>query len=175
MTKPTCDLLFYTSMETPIAGKLWLAATEHGLCAIDFGGEEAAFVARLQQAWGIRPLRSGEALEKAVAELDEYFAGKRAGFDLALDLRQVTPFRRQVLEATVAVPCGQTVTYGELAERIGRPRAARAVGGAQATNPIPIIIPCHRVVGSDGSLTGYSGGMAVKSALLRLEGALLPE
>jgi methylated-DNA-[protein]-cysteine S-methyltransferase len=175
MTKPTCDLLVYTSMETSIAGKLWLAATEHGLCAIDFGGEESAFVARLQHAWGIRPLRDGGALQQTIYQLDEYFAGKRSSFDLPLDLRQVTPFRRQVLEATLAVPSGQTVTYGELAQRIGRPHAARAVGGAQATNPIPIIVPCHRVVGSDGSLTGYGGGMAVKEALLKLEGAMLAE
>lgn len=169
MTKPTCDLLVYTSMDTPVAGKLWLAATEHGLCAIDFGGEEAELIARLQRAWGIRPLRDRQALQAVVNQLNEYFARTRSSFDLPLDLRQVTPFRRQVLEATLAVPCGQTVTYGEMARRIGRPKAARAVGGAQATNPIPIIIPCHRVVGSDGNLTGYGGGMAVKKALLALE------
>ncbi len=170
MTRPTCDLLVYTSLEAPIAGKLWLAATEHGLCAIDFGGTEAEFVARLQNAWSIRPLRGGEALQDAIRQLNEYFAGKRTSFDLPLDLRQVTPFRRQVLEATLAVPCGQTVTSGQLAQRMGRPKAARAVGGAQATNPIPIIIPCHRVVGSDGRLTGFAGGLPKKRRMLAEEG-----
>lgn len=172
-TRPTCDLLVYTRMDTPVAGRLWLAATERGLCAIEFGGEESAVVACWQQLWGIRPLRDGQALHAAVTQLGEYFAGQRSTFDLPIDLRQVTPFRRQVLEATLAVPCGQTVTYKELAARIGNPGAIRAVGGAQATNPIPIVIPCHRVIGSDGSLTGYGGGMAVKQALLRLEGVVL--
>ena len=171
MSKGTCDILFYDSMDAPLAGKLWLAATEHGLCAVAFGGDEATFVADLEKTWAFRPLHDHSALDDARQQLSDYLNGQRTGFDLRLDLRAVTPFQRQVLEATLAIPRGQTVSYKALAERVGKPNAVRAVGGAQARNPIPIVIPCHRVVGADGSLTGYGGGMALKQALLRLEGA----
>ena len=169
--KSTCDILFYSSMEAPIVGRLWLAATERGLCAITFGGDEAAFVAKLEQTWGLRPLPGAEALAEAMQQVRDYVAGKRTSFDLPIDLRPLTGFQRQVLEATLAIPYGQTVSYRGLAESIGNPRAVRAVGGVQAGNPIPLVIPCHRVVGSNGSLTGYGGGMEMKQALLRLEGA----
>ena len=169
MSQATCDVLFYTSMDAPIAGRLWLAATEHGLCAITFGGEETAFVARLERTWGLRPLHDEQAFVEARQQLGEYLTGARQRFDLTLDLRAMAPFQRQVLEETMWIPRGQTLSYKALAERIGKPKAARAVGGAQAANPIPILIPCHRVVGSDGSLTGYGGGLHVKQALLKLE------
>jgi O-6-methylguanine DNA methyltransferase len=172
MTRATCDVLFYDSLDAPIAGKLWLAATEHGLCAITFGGDEAALVSGLQETWGLRPLRDSQALADAKKQVNDYLVGKRKSFNLPLDLRALSPFQRQVLEATLAIPRGQTASYKSLAESIGSPKAARAIGNVQATNPIPIVIPCHRVVGSDGSLTGYGGGIHVKQALLRLEGAL---
>jgi O-6-methylguanine DNA methyltransferase len=171
--KSTCDVLFYTSMEAPIVGRLWLAMTERGLCAIEFGGDEAAFVAGLQRTWGLRPLPGAEALAETVQQIRDYVAGKRTSFDLPIDLCPVSDFQRQVLEATLAIPYGQTVSYRALAESIGNPKAVRAVGGVQASNPIPIVIPCHRVVGSNGSLTGYGGGMEMKQALLRREGVLL--
>jgi O-6-methylguanine DNA methyltransferase len=171
--KPTCDVLFYTSMEAPIVGRLWLATTERGLCAITFGGDEAAFVAALQRTWGLRPLPGAEALAEAMRQVRDYVAGKRTSFDLPIDLRPVSDFQRQVLEATLAIPFGRTESYRSVAESIGKPAAVRAVGGVQAGNPIPIVIPCHRVVGSNGSLTGYGGGIEMKQALLRLEGVLL--
>jgi O-6-methylguanine DNA methyltransferase len=173
MPRATCDILFYTSMDAPIAGRLWLATTEHGVCAIVFGGDEAAFVAGLERTWGLHPLRDAGALAEAKEQLGDYLAGKRQSFDLPLDLRPLSPFQRQVLEATLAIPRGQTASYKAVAESVGRPKAVRAIGGVQAGNPIPIVIPCHRVVGSDGSLTGYGGGIHVKQALLRLEGAML--
>jgi len=106
-------------------------------------------------------------------ELDEYFEGRRTVFDLPLDLR-VAPFHEAVLNELALVPYGYTATYGGLAAKVGRPRAARAVGTVMNRNPIPIVLPCHRILGSNGSLTGYGGGLHVKRALLEHEGALLP-
>lgn len=106
--------------------------------------------------------------ETALAQLDEYFAGRRVGFDLPLTMPG-TPFQRTVWEALRAIPYGETVSYGELATRIGKPGAARAVGLANGRNPIGIIVPCHRVVGSTGELTGYGGGLARKRYLLDFE------
>ncbi len=117
-------------------------------------------------------LRSPRAIDAAQRELDEYFAGRRREFDLALDLRALPPFTVTVLEELARVPYGETTTYGELAARVGRPSAARAVGTVMNRNRIPIVLPCHRVVGSTGSLVGYAGGLELKAKLLELEGAL---
>lgn len=106
-------------------------------------------------------------------QLDEYFAGHRQHFDLSLR-PQGTAFQLQVLTALSQIPYGKTVSYARIAEKIGRPKAVRAVGAANGRNPLPIVIPCHRVIGADGSLTGFGGGMAAKSFLLELEGALEP-
>jgi methylated-DNA-[protein]-cysteine S-methyltransferase len=107
--------------------------------------------------------------DEVVRQLDEYFAQKRREFDLPLALHG-TPFQQTVWAELQSIPYGVTISYRELAERIGKPAAIRAVGGANATNPIPIIVPCHRVIGADGSLTGYGGGIQIKEQLLRLEG-----
>lgn len=107
-------------------------------------------------------------LKEAVTQLDEYFNGKRRTFDLPL-FESGTPFRNEVRRALLTIPYGHTATYGQIAELIGRPKAVRAVAGAIATNPLSIIIPCHRVIGSDGSLTGYAGTLPVKEYLLALE------
>ncbi len=106
-------------------------------------------------------------------ELDEYFAGRRKVFDLTLDLRGLAPFTLDVLRELAQVRFGETATYGELAARVGRPRAARAVGTVMNRNRIPIVLPCHRVVGATGSLVGYAGGLDRKIALLELEGAFV--
>lgn len=107
-------------------------------------------------------------------QLDEFFAGKRQRFDLDLAF-EGTEFQQQVWTMLARIPYGQTWSYGELAKRIGRPKAVRAVGLANGANPLPIVLPCHRVIGADGSLTGYGGGMPAKRLLLELEGALTPE
>ena len=117
-------------------------------------------------------VRGASLLDPVRRELDEYFEGKRRSFDLALDLR-VQPFNADVLRELALVPYGETATYGTLAARVGRPKAARAVGTVMNRNTIPIVLPCHRVVGSTGSLVGYAGGLHVKRALLTLEGATL--
>ncbi|HET8967908.1 MAG TPA: methylated-DNA--[protein]-cysteine S-methyltransferase, partial [Gaiellaceae bacterium] len=116
-------------------------------------------------------LRSPRSVENTRRELDEYFAGKRRSFDLQLDLRALPPFTLEVLGELARVPYGETTTYGALARRVGHPRAARAVGTVMNRNRIPIVLPCHRVVGATGSLTGYAGGLDRKETLLELEGA----
>ncbi len=157
----------YDIVASPV-GELLLAATPRGLCRISYtvdGQDEA-----LARMFGLRVLRAP--LDEVRRELDEYFAGRRRDFDLKLDLR-VAPFHEAVLHELARVPYGHLDTYGGLAAKVGRPRAARAVGSVMNRNPIPIVLPCHRIVGANGSLTGYAGGLHVKRALLELEGATL--
>ena len=155
----------YDVVESPV-GELAIAATDAGLCRISYGVD--GFDEELARVFGVRVLHSR--LEDVERELDEYFEGTRRDFDLALDLR-VAPFHEQVLDALARVPYGVTTTYGALAREVGRPKAARAVGTVMNRNPIPIVLPCHRVVGANGSLTGYAGGLERKRLLLGLEGA----
>jgi methylated-DNA-[protein]-cysteine S-methyltransferase len=158
----------YDVMESPF-GELFIASSERGLCRISYHPEgQDEEVARL---FGARVLRTP--LDDVRRELDEYFGGTRREFDLPLDLR-VAPFHEAVLHELARVPYGRTDTYGSLAARVGRPKAARAVGTVMNRNPLPIVLPCHRIVGANGSLTGYGGGLHVKRALLELEGAMLP-
>jgi methylated-DNA-[protein]-cysteine S-methyltransferase len=157
----------YDLVDSPV-GELVLAATERGVCRISYtvdGAEES-----LARTFGVRVLRSP--LDELRRELDEYFEGRRREFDLALDLR-VGGFQEAVLRELARVPYGHTDTYGHLAAKVGRPRAARAVGMVMNRNPIPIVLPCHRIVGANGALTGYAGGLNRKRALLELEGATL--
>jgi O-6-methylguanine DNA methyltransferase len=109
-------------------------------------------------------------MRAAVSQLRQYFSGSRLAFDLPLDVRG-TAFQKAVWSEVVRIPYGSTVTYGEVAQLMGKPKASRAVGSAVGANPLPIIVPCHRVIGAGGSLTGYGAGLDVKEALLRLEGA----
>jgi methylated-DNA-[protein]-cysteine S-methyltransferase len=159
----------YDLADTPV-GELLLAVTERGLCRIAYRPDEA--LDELADDFGARILRLTRRTDPIRRELDEYFAGRRRDFDLALDLTPVAAFERSALDELARVPYGQVTTYGTLAAKIGRPKAARAVGGAMNRNPIPIVLPCHRVVGANGSLTGYGGGLDRKELLLRLEGAL---
>lgn len=159
----------YDVAETPV-GELLLAATERGLCRISFDPEgELELLAR---AFGRCVLRVPRRLDPVRRQLDEYFGGRRRSFELQPDLSPLPDFQRLVLRELARVPFGEVTTYGALAAGIGRPRAARAVGGALNRNPVPIVLPCHRVIGSTGSLVGYGGGLERKRALLRLEGAL---
>jgi methylated-DNA-[protein]-cysteine S-methyltransferase len=144
--------------ETPI-GPLTLHRGPRGLTRLDFPNRGPA---RDETA------RDPGALEAAAAQLDEYFAGRRTAFDLPLHL-DGTPFQRRVWAALSEIPYGTTVTYTELARAVGRPDIVRAVGAAVGRTPVPIVVPCHRVVGADGSLTGYGGGLQRKRALLDLE------
>jgi methylated-DNA-[protein]-cysteine S-methyltransferase len=162
----------YDLVDTPI-GALLVAATPRGLCRISFDPEPEREAERLAHDFGLRVLRAPRAVDEPRRELTDYFEGRRQSFDLEVDLAPLGPFHRVVLDELRRVPYGSTTTYGTLASRAGRPRAARAVGTFMNRNPIPIVLPCHRVVGSTGSLVGYGGGLHRKEALLRLEGALL--
>jgi methylated-DNA-[protein]-cysteine S-methyltransferase len=159
-------------VESPI-GALLVAASNRGLCRIFFDPEPELHLDNLARVFGPRVLRSAPAVDDTRRQLDEYFEGRRDAFDLDVDLRGAAPFARQVLDELARVPYGQTTTYGTLAGRVGAPGAARAVGTVMNRNPIPIVLPCHRVIGANGSLTGYGGGLDVKERLLRLEGAML--
>ena len=162
----------YELHDTPL-GTLLLAATERGLCRIVYDAEPEQELDDLARAFGLRVLRSPMPVDAARRQLDEYFDRRREAFDLTLDLRLLAEFNRLVLGELARVPYGEVVTYGELAIRAARPRAARAVGTVMNRNPLPIVLPCHRVIGSNGKLVGYGGGLHRKEALLRLEGALL--
>ncbi len=162
----------YDLVETPI-GTLLVATTERGLCRIAYDAEPELEAERLAKSFGVRVLRSAKPIDPARRELDEYFEGKRQSFGLPVDVSLVAGFNRRVLGELARVPYGEVVTYGELAARAERPRAARAVGTVMNRNPLPIVLPCHRVIGANGSLTGYGGGLERKEKLLRLEGAIL--
>ena len=154
-------------------GPLLAAVTDRGLARISFDPEPEQELESLTLLAGRRVLRSPRALDETRSELDDYFGGRRTAFDLALDMRGLSEFTLRVLSELAKVPYGQTATYGELAERAGNPRASRAVGTVMNRNRIPIVLPCHRIVGSSGALVGYGGGLERKERLLRLEGALL--
>jgi methylated-DNA-[protein]-cysteine S-methyltransferase len=149
-------------LESPI-GRLMLAGDERGLHVIEFLASPRA--RSPEPEWTENP----SAFDRAAAELREYFAGERRRFTLKL-APQGTPFQQRVWTALRDIPYGETCSYGELASRIGQPAASRAVGLANGRNPLPIVIPCHRVIGANGSLTGYGGGLPIKRHLLALEG-----
>jgi methylated-DNA-[protein]-cysteine S-methyltransferase len=161
------------TVDSPI-GDLLIAVTERGLVRVAFQGEDRDDVLEeLSRRLSPRILESARASDEVRRELDQYFAGERTRFDVTVDRRLIGDFARKVLDATARVPFGRTTTYGEVATKIGSPRAARAVGNALGSNPIPIVIPCHRVLRSGGALGGYGGGVDRKQRLLRLEGAIL--
>lgn len=158
-------------VDSPI-GPLFVAASTRGLASISFDSDPEDQLERLARVAGPAILRSPRSVDAARRELDEYFGGRRRIFDLALDLRALPPFTVSVLHQLARVPYGETTTYGALAAAVGRPRAARAVGTVMNRNRIPIVLPCHRVVGANGDLVGYAGGIDRKITLLELEGAL---
>jgi len=157
--------VFYRHIDSPV-GPLLVAGDDAGLQLIEFRAPRHPV--RRGEHW-----RAGDhaVLRQAQAQLGEYFAGKRRHFDLPLAPRG-TGFQREVWWELANIPFGSTISYAELAQRLGRPAATRAVGAANGRNPIPIVLPCHRVIGADGSLTGFGGGLPTKRFLLQLEGAL---
>lgn len=159
----------YRTVDTPV-GTLLLAATEQGLVRVAYASEgHEAVLDQLANAVSPRVLRAPARLEAAAREVEEYFAGRRTLFDLPLDLRLARGFRRTVLSHLPEIGYGKTASYAAIAAAAGSPKAVRAVGTACATNPLPIVVPCHRVVRSDGSVGGYVGGPDVKKTLLTLE------
>jgi methylated-DNA-[protein]-cysteine S-methyltransferase len=161
----------FTTVDTPV-GPLLLAATPEGLVRVAYASEDHdAVLQSLADRISPRVLRAPARLDAAVRQLEEYFAGRRTAFDLPLDFRLSAGFRRDVLSHLREVAYGTTASYAALAAAAGSPRAVRAVGTACATNPLPVVVPCHRVVRSDGALGNYVGGAAAKRALLTLEAA----
>lgn len=163
----------YTTMDSPI-GELFIAATELGLVRIAFeNGNWEAVATQLGRRIG--PLKDDPTtLQPIIAELEEYFAGKRKEFTIGVDLRLANGFRRNVLEYLRSIPYGETKSYAEVAQAAGSPRAMRAVGSACANNPIPLVVPCHRIVRSDGTMGGYGGGLSIKESLLDMERGIRP-
>ena len=153
--------MYYCFLDTPI-GELLLAGEDGALSMIGFPKGSMRREPEADWIFNEKPLAD------ACTQLREYFAGERQAFDIPLKL-DGTDFQVSVLEALQEIPYGQTTSYGEIAKRIGRPKAVRAVGAANGRNPIPIVVPCHRVIGSTGDLTGFGGGLDTKEALLRLE------
>ena len=147
------------TLDTPL-GTLQIEATERGLCGIWFPSRS------IDQG---PTSKTNRVISLAKQELNAYFTGELTTFSVPLDW-QGTRFQESVWQALLAIPYGKTVTYGDVARAIGRPRSSRPVGGAVGKNPLPIIVPCHRVIGSDGSLTGFTGGLDIKIRLLELEG-----
>jgi methylated-DNA-[protein]-cysteine S-methyltransferase len=145
------------------------------LAAIEWSGDEADFGTYLTKRFKRPSQPDSDKVAGALQQLDEYLRGERKAFHLPIDWSMLRPFQIQVLQIVFSIPYGQTRTYGDIAYEIGNPRAARAVGRANATNPMPLVIPCHRVIGADGKLRGYGGGqgLATKEWLLKLEGAVL--
>lgn len=162
----------YRTMDTPV-GELLIAATNSGVVRVAFPNEHRDDVLQqLTDKVSPRVLRAPKRLDRVATELDEYFTGSRQSFDLPLDWRLASQFRRTVLDhLRSGVGFGQTASYGAIARRIGHPSAARAVGRACATNPLPVIVPCHRVIRGDGVVGDYIGGAAAKRMLLDLETA----
>jgi methylated-DNA-[protein]-cysteine S-methyltransferase len=168
-TAPLCQ---WDVVESPL-GPLYMAARSGRLYSVDFGVEEAGFLAGLDPL--ARTERNPEALAPFAGQLHAYFHDARFQFDLPLDLARMTPFQQNVLTTIRRIPVGTVWTYGQVACAIGKPKASRAVGQALGRNPVPIVIPCHRVIAGDGGLGGYSGGggVASKRLLLQMEGVLL--
>jgi len=159
-------MIVFWEIPTPI-GPLLLTGDDEGLRGISFQG--GLHPSSVDPRWR----RSRQPFESIIAELDSYFAGERTRFETPIAPRG-TPFQLAVWSRVRAIPYGETATYAEIARQVGRPEAFRAVGAANGSNPIPIVIPCHRVVGSDGSLTGFGGGLPTKRALLALEARHAP-
>ncbi|TAL72628.1 MAG: methylated-DNA--[protein]-cysteine S-methyltransferase [Burkholderiaceae bacterium] len=155
-----------TTFNSPL-GPVIVAATDRGVAGVWFEGQRHL---PDRSAWRVDDRHP--VLVRAVRQLGEYFAGRRTAFDLPLDLHGGTAFQQSVWQALLRIPRGTTTSYGALSSGIGKPAAVRAVGAAVGRNPIGVIVPCHRVIGSDGSLTGYAGGLDRKAALLELEAAL---
>ena len=159
------DDVTYTHMDSPV-GPILLARVEAGLTHILF--QNTKYPAKMHDHWR----EDATGLHDAIAQLRAYFAGKRVGFDLPL-APGGTPFQKKVWDALCEIPCGETRSYGQLAVSLGVPHASRAVGAANGRNPIAIVVPCHRVIGANGTLTGYAGGLNIKKALLEHEARIV--
>lgn len=159
---------------TPL-GDIWLAVSNRGLVAVEWAASAADFSSWLAKRFKRPAEPAPERVKQAANQLYEYLNGERREFSIPIDWSVMRPFQKKVLQITFAIPYGERRTYRDLALEIGNPHSARAVGRAEATNPMPLVIPCHRVIGTDGKLHGYGGGegLPTKEWLLKMEGAVL--
>ncbi|HDI51550.1 MAG TPA: methylated-DNA--[protein]-cysteine S-methyltransferase [Bacteroidetes bacterium] len=163
-------MIYYTGFENKTFGKIFLAKTEKGLCIVTLRQTLENFIQHLQQRFDLEITQNDQQLAPIVQQLNEYFKRRRKEFQIVIDWDCiVSSFDRKVLQKLVHVPFGQRISYQGLAQLVGKPKAARAVGNALGRNPMPIIIPCHRVVRKDGGIGGYSAGIEIKCKLLELE------
>ena len=162
------EKIYYGSLATALLGKVFVASTEKGVCRVDFHLSEGEFVRELKKSFRGEIVKEDRRNHRATAEIREYLAGKRKRFDCPVDLKG-TPFQKKVWAALARIPCGSTSSYKEIAEAIGHPKAYRAVGNANGANPVPILIPCHRVIENNGGLGGYGQGLPFKKRLLEFE------
>ena len=167
--------IYYGNLEHELVGTIYLAIRNSKLIAVDFGISETEFIRMIEKYFGQAPYFEPEKVAPVATQVQAYLDGQQTHFDIPCDLSGLTPFQQQVLMATLEIPRGQILTYGDLAIKIGNPKSVRAVGQALGRNPIPIVIPCHRVIAANGSLGGYSGGggLETKAKLLQIEGALM--
>lgn len=167
----TLPTVYYGERAGSRLAPLWAAASQRGVWAASYGIEEPEFRAQVLERGRVALVYDPKRVAAILDQMVEFLNGKRTRFDLKVDWSGMTPFQVAVRKAVMAVPYGQTASYGEIAAAVGKPQASRAVGGVQASNPISLVIPCHRIVGSDGSLHGYGGfgGLETKQWLLDLE------
>ena len=159
----------YGIMDSPL-GPLWIAVGPRGVVNIHYGvTPDPRELARITRAYGPGVLPDRRSCDRVLTELDQYFAGRRKRFDVEVDLAPLTPFQQRILMATARVPYGELTTYKVVARQAGNEQASRAAGAALGANPIPIVVPCHRIVAADGTLGGYAGGLPAKRRLLALE------
>ena len=167
----TYKTIFFGSKTNTPLGTLWLAASEQGLWCLSFGINQQEFLTEIQRRGNVNLIQDTTPLATMFTQMHAYLNGEPVRLDFPIDWQGMTEFQILVCKAVMQIPAGSTASYGQVAARIGKPAASRAVGRVNATNPIPLVIPCHRVVGSDGSLTGYggTGGLHTKEWLLELE------
>ena len=164
------DHVYYSALELPLLKKVFVASTEKGVCSIDFHTSEREFLKYLKKRFSSKIIKNLQANQKVLSQLKKYVKGRLKDFDCSLDLGG-TPFQRKVWAELMKIPYGETRSYQDVARAIGHPKAFRAVGNANGSNPVPVIVPCHRVIESNGGLGGYGQGIDVKKKLLDFEKA----
>jgi len=169
------NVFSYGKIQNTLIGNVWIAITKKGIVAIDFDMEKNEFINQTEELTGGHAIPQNEEVEQAAVQLNRYLQGNIGEILLPIDMSNVSEFQKEVLEIVAKVPHGQVVTYGDIARMIGKPGASQAVGQALRWNPVPIVVPCHRVLSADGTLGGYGGRMGSerKIELLKLEGVIL--
>ena len=163
------EKIYVGNLSTSPLGPIWVAVSDDGLVAVEVSADQEALNSELSRLGYDQIEIDQQKIAAALREIREYLDGERKAFDMQIDWSVLTPFQERALRATYEIPYGGVKTYGEIAQQLGNPRGARAVGRAEATNPMPLVIPCHRVIGSDGGLHGYGAGEGLKTKAWLLE------